>query len=484
LGHIIYYGEDEGLRNLVVLKPEWLTKAIGYVLEDTPTREAGGVLDYHRLKEIWEGRDVAYPARYHPYFLRLMEKFDVSYRLDDEAHASLIGQLVPYEKPPLPWDGAVEEDRPTRSLSLVCEMSEAAPGLVAWLTVRNHRFSTERHWRSGVFLGDPRYTSKALFELTDDRHLTLTVRAPSPDYFFSILRDSIEYLIQRRWPGLSYELLVPCPTLGCPGKFKFRALLRWREADRLGIDCHECLEGQEVARLLTGFSIPSMPPGSDLERMEAQLEEVAAGIGRLEGYEAAAAHQLRGILKVLSAEVIDCPRLFTLTPATGGWDKARFWKYRYRLTLWCEHPGHQHPWSKASYEWTRPREWFSQLGPYLRLLTKTLRIVVPVAGAVGGVAWTEKDLKSIEDEIELMKTLVDQLPKQDAQEGTPLESTTGLESVQGAGLRALRALLLEQDPSRAFGGLERVQDRSSGDFLWVCPRHYPEYDPGLVTMPE
>jgi GTPase SAR1 family protein len=45
LGLVIYYDEDEGLRDVVVLNPEWLTKAISYVLDDQPTVEAGGVLD-------------------------------------------------------------------------------------------------------------------------------------------------------------------------------------------------------------------------------------------------------------------------------------------------------------------------------------------------------------------------------------------------------------------------------------------------------
>ena len=44
IGYIIYYGQDEGLRDIVVLRPEWLTKAIGYVSEDIPTRNGGGIL--------------------------------------------------------------------------------------------------------------------------------------------------------------------------------------------------------------------------------------------------------------------------------------------------------------------------------------------------------------------------------------------------------------------------------------------------------
>ena len=45
LGQVIYYGDDEGLRDVVVLDPEWITRAISYVLEDSVTRKASGVLD-------------------------------------------------------------------------------------------------------------------------------------------------------------------------------------------------------------------------------------------------------------------------------------------------------------------------------------------------------------------------------------------------------------------------------------------------------
>lgn len=78
--------------DIVVLQAEWLTKAIGFVLEDLPTRDGGGVLEHRRLREIWTD-ELGYPTKYHPYFLRLMEKFDVSYRLPDR-EASLVGQLA------------------------------------------------------------------------------------------------------------------------------------------------------------------------------------------------------------------------------------------------------------------------------------------------------------------------------------------------------------------------------------------------------
>ncbi|WP_112263949.1 leucine-rich repeat domain-containing protein [Lentzea terrae] len=67
LGHIINYADDDGLRDLVVLRPEWLTKAIGYVLEDDFTRENAGELPHDRLSTVWSpGGRPLYPSEFHP----------------------------------------------------------------------------------------------------------------------------------------------------------------------------------------------------------------------------------------------------------------------------------------------------------------------------------------------------------------------------------------------------------------------------------
>jgi GTPase SAR1 family protein len=494
LGHVIHYADVEGLGEIVVLQPEWLTKAISYVLEDVPTRRVDGVLDHRRLRVIWGGSwERAYPAHYHPYFLRLMEQFDICYRLPGEDGSSLVAQLVPYERPVLAWDGAVQ--RPgVRSLKLICRMSDEAPGLIAWLTVRNHRFSTGRHWRSGVFLRHARYGSEGLFELTSGRQLLLTVRAGSPDAFFAILRDSLEDLIAQRW-HLTYELLVPCPAMledgrTCPGSFNLETLFRRREAGRTSIDCHWCDREQEIGVLLTGFATPLGPQAPELEQIGTQLRELEvtlrqthAGVQRTEVLLAIMGNEVRNVLKIVSAEVSDCPRLFSLTPSSSKWRKAHFWQETYTLTLWCEHPDHWHPYREASYEIKRPEEWFREVAPYLRMVSRLLRLVVPLLSGVGELAASRETIERLHYDIEGMEKVADAIPE--FLEGSldkPLATVAGPVGSGGAGLRVFRSLLLEVDPARRFAGMGRVRN-GSGDFLWVCPTNYREYDPGLPQLP-
>ena len=113
--------------------------------------------------------------------------------------------------------------------------------MIPWLAARHHKASTGKYWRRGVFLRHPidAYRSEALLRLTRDDELALEVRAPWPDLYFNVLRDSIEDLITTRWPGLTYRLFVPCPgrasNAACPGRFRLDGLLRVREHGQTSI---------------------------------------------------------------------------------------------------------------------------------------------------------------------------------------------------------------------------------------------------------
>jgi internalin A len=491
LGQVIYYGDDEGLRDLVVLNPEWLTKAIGRVLEDLPARQAQGVLDHARLKGIWQERPdgSGYPIRYHRYFLRLMEKFDVSYRLDNGEDRSLVAQLVPHERAELPWEVRSPVPDGIRAISLICKLSEPAPGLIAWLTVRHHDASIGKHWRSGVFLRHPiaDYASEALLELRADTRLVIEVRAPSPDMFFNVLRDSVEHLMRKRWRGLDHQLLIPCPGRHpddsyCDGEFPLSGLLRYRERGGTNHSCLQCLTDHDVSQLLTGFAVPASSLRPELERLHHEISSLSEGVGHVQRLSAETADSVRKIIKSLATEVTDCPRLFTLaSKRSTGFHRIKFYEERYTLALWCEHPGHWHTWPAATYHLHQPKGWLVDVAPYAHLVLKTLKVAVPIAAAVAGVEMPKEQIEHAKYEIELMKTLVDKLP-QPMGELDPYETRQDqLSPAEGQALRSFRALLFRNDPGRTFGGLRRVQ-APSGELLWVCTHHYPKYDPGLPDL--
>jgi internalin A len=490
LGEIVFFSDDDTLSDVVVLNPEWLTKAIGYVLEDKVTRDSGGILDHARLKEIWGGsaKLPGYPRAQHPYFLRLMEKFDISYRLDGE-EASLVAQLTPWDRPELPWD---LEDTPAsevRRVKITCVLSDTAPGLISWLTVRNHGASTGLYWRHGVFLRHPSdlFASEALFELVDAKRITLEVRAPSPEYFFSSLRDGLEFLIRRRWPGIDFQFYVPCPSLGgadCKNLFPLEGLVRRRAGGKDFYSCLDCDSEFSVSELLTGFAASPPSYAVELERIERGIDEVRNGVARVEKVAAEGAAHVRRVVGALSEEVTDCPRLFTLQlvkstpfrPSIVG-------KHKFRCVLWCEQPGGWHP-TRAEYEFEAPKEWLARVAPYLRLVLRTFRLVAPIAGAAGGLFLPSPFMEGAEKQLDLAKAVVDVFPEEfGVIDESGSESVIGsISPSEGEGLRQFRTLLFDLDRTRNFGGLRRLLNEA-GDYIWLCQEHHAQYDPGLPELP-
>jgi len=493
LGYIIHYSEDDGLRDLVVLQPEWLTKAIGFVLEDDETADHGGILEHRRLTSIWsktpEGEE-GYGEEHFPYFLRLMEKFDVSYRLPNGS-SSLVAQLVPHTRPVIQW---TQRRAGTRSLRTICRLTDEAPGLISWLTVRNSRFSTGHHWRRGLHIEHKAYDSQALIQLSsNNRDLQLNVIGPSPDYFFHVLKDGIEELVEERWAGLGYDFLVPCEQRDrgtdrmCTGYFRHQTLTKFRSRGEENIVCQNCVQWSNVNSLLTGYDSNSTSFQTLLEQIQLTQEATLNRLGRLEQRASESAHNLRIALRILSTEITDCPRLFTLrTENEGAIVRSFSTRHKFRLTLWCEEPGQEHAVHDASYTLKVSKDWLIAVTPYLRFVIGMLKVAVPLYAAVAPLSLPEEVSAGVSDELELSKTLVEQLPDlEDSEElSSGISEDIGRQSAklaEGSGLRMLREMLLDLDTSRTFGGLRRIVS-PSGDVLWVCRNHYSQYDPGLPRL--
>ena len=326
--------------------------------------------------------------------------------------------------------------------------------------------------------------------------MLIDVRAPAPDYFFSVLRYSVEDLMTRRWPGLGYELLVPCPTVGgdgepCQGMMPLRDLMVYREEGETRFLCARCRTRHDLSALLTGFAQPSVSMRAELDRLHdqvhADLADVTAGIASLQANAADTANAIRLILAAVRTEISDCPRLFTLSHDR---DPARLRRVRvdqdhYRLVLWCEQPGHWHPCETASYPIDQPKEWLARVAPYALLVFRALQLVAPVAGTAVGVALPAKELAGVQAKLDLMTAVINALPDTPPDRGRPdlsgLDTASSMTPAQGAAARAARSLILSCDPWRSFGDLRRVQ-ANSGELLWVCPEHYLYHDPGLPIV--
>jgi GTPase SAR1 family protein len=323
LGHLIHYEHDPALENIIILKPDWLATAISLVLDDIKTREAHGLVSLQRLHQLWSqpavSQEFKYDVKLQPLFLRLMERFDLSYKVaiaseapnaisfwqqvgslfskshqhnegpSDISYTSLIAQLVP-DFPPAGllnrfWSSTVNsgEKQQVQICRIIDERNEsaAAEGLFYQLIVRLHKFSLGRlnydesvHWQCGLLLDDD-YNGRALLEQIGN-DVQITVRAQYPEAFLAVLTREVRWLVENFWKGLRCVVMVPCIDpcgRNAPGTglYEVGKLIDSKKKMHTDYPCPVCNEWQNIDCLIR--NAPSAQP--------APLEELLARIGEV-----------------------------------------------------------------------------------------------------------------------------------------------------------------------------------------------------------
>ncbi|RIK29270.1 MAG: hypothetical protein DCC56_13010 [Anaerolineae bacterium] len=514
LGHLTHYENDPALRDIVILRPDWLATAMSYVLDDEATRKSHGLVDFSRLGHLWDDptrpADTRYPATLHRIFLRLMERFDLSYRVaglskdDDSNPVSLIAQLVPDTNPteedfakawaPELSSGDIQQ---TQICRIVDDKgnSATAEGIFFQLIVRLQKYSLGRlnynesiHWQRGLIL-DNDYNGRALLRHVDN-DIHITVRAAYPQGFLATLTDEVRFLVDSFWKGLHCNVTVPClVTPDCKGLFEVSKLIENKKRNRNEQPCPICNEWQSIDQLLANAPAGTQPISLDtlmkeFAQVKDKLDEVNDNTRRILSQ---VDKQYADFIQLFTDEAKEGPRLFSLFPLDGSKFNPKNWiRHQFRLVLWCEHSRLPLPvlnngdMKKGVYDFELDREWFKKTAPYLKLVTGTLSLVLPVASSALKVA-DDAATKALQAQIGLGKDFIDTIHGESAllNEFSSVIDSTNLERgvgsrAENATLRELHALLKAKDPSNSFGGLVKVLNKRN-EFLWVHEKFAGEY---------
>ncbi len=502
LGDILYFRDNEELNDIAILKPQWVTEYISKVLESQEVIDNLGVFTRAHQAKLWHDLEPFARDR----FLRLMEQFDLSYRIPDDGasspkNASLIVERLPLDPPNYQpqWDAILGRGN-CSEMSVKWRLNTIPAGIPTWFIARSHRFSTGTHWRNGALLADREQKHLALVQaFPQERYLELTVRGANPQNFFALLKDGIEETLAR-FPGLQVKRTIPCPgspSQPCSSEFDIQNLERKYEKKKLTFTCTECDEDISVIKLLHGFDLTqqiSAVPSDNLDLVLSYLEKIENN--QTQGQDKIIALQTellelsqREFTKAFRIEQskIDshCPNIFVLRPRDGKkWQRALFGQ-KFDLQLYCQAPGCLHPTQEGGlYEIDNPAQWLTAIAPYIRNLVKVLRFAAPFFGPWVRLIDPNEYEALFKNDMELMKQVAEQLPKLEGSENLELAGRMGhgsrqnsdSEQIQGAALRALRQLLDEKDTQHHWGGLQKVLT-PEGHYLWLCEYHAKQYKP-------
>lgn len=492
LGDILFFVDDDDLDDIVILNPQWVSEYISQILESNDVIKKAGILTREQRDKLWG--DLSPAMRNH--FLRLMERFDLSYRTMENREISLIVERLPLDPPEYKnkWD-RILENISCKEISVKYKLNTVPAGIPTWFIARSHRFTCYTHWRNGALLTDnPQNKNLALIQsFPHDRYVQLTARGPFVQNFFALLMDGLELTI-RRFPGLKVERLVPCPGHNgnsCSHEFSYEQLLKRIEhtPPKYFIECPESLEDVDVRKLLFGIVASTM---EDVHNEVVQLATLSSQrhkelINEFNETSQKNEDQYVELLSLLQREFakdfkreqskIDshCPNVFVLKPLGEGRIKKHLKGERIQLQLYCQAPGCWHPTQRGgNYIISNPAKWLQIMHPYIKRLISLIKYISPFIGPWIGMTEPEYE-KLIKHDIKMMQELVNIIPETNIEDRSNFTTNKNTpEMVFGASLRYLRKFLEERDEGQNWGGLRKIHT-PEGHYLWLCEHHAKEY---------
>jgi internalin A len=512
LGKILYFHDDPVLSRLVVLKPNWISKAISQVLTDPQVRQAGGLLEHRDLARIWttDEQGQAYARALYPIFVRMMERFELCYQLESErpgqpANQSLIPHLLPIQPPrslpPVPTAPAPGKIL----LEMRYTLSFLPTGLMSWFLVRTHRYSLRQHWHEGARLA---YAGQqAQIELNaQQREIVITVWGPFPYTLLLILKQTLDALL-RTFQGLQVQRQIPCR---CTMQQQVPHMHTYEDLERRmarGENEIVCAEGARLSltSLLYGIHASTLPqmertvqhthrfvtqqleliqkaqadhvPAEELRHMLVRLDQGQEFLYRT------MLQQQQQQLKLERQKIgITCPGLFVLERTGRRPLNPHDWVSRaYRLHLLCQYPQGPHlVKGEAGYEVRQGKAWWNAMSPWLRHMVRLLEIGLPLGQALNE-GFKLVDIEPFAPDIDVFKEILADLPEiKDIEAMSDVHLDAQMQTMQrleGAALEALHTFL--QGYPRPWQGLSQVIAKDN-TILWLCEPHRKEYEAPLI----
>lgn len=243
LGVILHFQDEPLLRQTVILRPEWGTKAVYSVLDTRSVQDRKGRFQLDELREIW--KSTQYPEEKHPELLQLMIKFELCFQLGS-SNNYVAPELLSAERPLFTWDEK-------NNLRFEYNYSFMPAGLITRFIARMHNtIEDEKFWKNGVVLSwrgaKALITSEVL-----NRKIRISLMGHNRKELLCVIRHEFDD-IHNTLNKPSVKEMIPCPCHECsvavPHLYDFDTLQRYLRKGQETIVCDQSIENIPIRQLL------------------------------------------------------------------------------------------------------------------------------------------------------------------------------------------------------------------------------------------
>jgi GTPase SAR1 family protein len=208
LGVVLHYQEDPLLRDTVVLKPQWAIDAAYCVLNNKSIVQ--GKFELDDLDHIWA--DACYDHK-HPFLLRLMERFELIFKLANQ-HTYIVPELLPHEPSAKQKTLMPSAKNAPRELFFEYQYDFMPEGIMTHFICRSHELiHQELFWKYGVVLRHQQSFALVLHNSAES-FIRVHCWGATADKLLFLIRNHFDHIHQRLNRPEVAEV-IPCPCDKC-----------------------------------------------------------------------------------------------------------------------------------------------------------------------------------------------------------------------------------------------------------------------------
>ncbi|PRX56375.1 COR domain-containing protein [Flagellimonas meridianipacifica] len=254
IGGIIHFNDDISLKNIIILNPHWITKAIYELVQTKKIQENKGLFSVEDLSEHLD--QDTYPMSTYLGILSMMEKFEICFKIIGSRNKYIIPSLLTVSPP----DRTIlEYFRLGDSLKYEIEYTFLIHGIIERLICRlNNNLEGTNFWRYGAVFNDE--NNRALIHLNKiEKKINLIIKGDTPSQLFSVLSHEIDRIHRDlKLNTDDFDEKIACNCSECssgsnPYFFSKNVLKRFLTRSKEQIDCPKSTERAEIKEMLIGY---------------------------------------------------------------------------------------------------------------------------------------------------------------------------------------------------------------------------------------
>ena len=269
LGSLQYF-EISGLKEYVVINPQWIVNVISCVVSVKDNQIENGRLYHIDLEKIWKN----YDQFLHEWMLKLTEEFDLTFQVNDK-QMNIVPCLLNENEPELDWLDISQKknaDTNLKEFKVNYNFDYLPTGLFNRIQVRLFQYGNDSSiWKYGSYL--VKNKQKGIITQTNEYTIEVRVQGFKPENMVFLIHEVIETLINEHFRGISYDYSFPCPECidaksNDPCLFSSDLLRRATEFKAPFLQCNKFFHAISVEELMSLMPIN----GINLSNIDLNLE--------------------------------------------------------------------------------------------------------------------------------------------------------------------------------------------------------------------